>query len=482
MHTLISLSIRLLTSFTVSLFLIYTPAAVASMSHLYGKSGTPIPTSRELDIKNLNEEELIEFLETKNGKTFCEKYRNSLGRNLVFLAAREGKFKLLRAMKEKKIDVEHILQASNIISIIEGIDIDKFLEIAPGFIEDSVVRNMLLKADLSLLNTLPLDIDFWDRVEKSKYLSLLSGNEALKSKLPEDFIFVGLSTILDHAPSPLHTSFLQKDFAQRVEADFLWHCFLERHDKLSQKSSPNLPHAIRILGIAQLFKKKNEDCDHPKELKEIAILQSNVLAMGGTFGMNFERTATSEEAEIMIASLESIGYDLRNVQKILNALFVKYFQDLSEAQKYQLENHQINCAVIALHSALFEQHGDDVFEAIDLVLRKKLSRSFTNSKERHGKLMELAGRSSVSAAKQDLDFNMEQEDLGFNMEQEDLDVDMRSRSHSSVSAENQGLGFDTVFPNGEIEEAVDMTNPNTSTANPMSFKKKETVDKDNLQK
>ena len=184
----------------------------------------------------------------------------------------------------------------------------------------------------------------------------------------------------------------------------------------------------------------------------------------------------------MIASLESIGYDLRNVQKILNALFVKYFQDLSKAQKYQLENHQINCAVIALHSALFEQHGEDVFEAIDLVLRKKLSRSFTNSKERHGKLMELAGRSSVSAAKQDLDFNMEQEDLDLNMEQKDLDVDMRSRSHSSVSAENQGLGFDTVFPNGEIEEAVDMTNPNTSTANPMSFKKKETVDKDNLQK
>lgn len=120
--------------------------------------------------------------------------------------------------------------------------------------------------------------------------------------------------------------------------------------------------------------------------------------------MNFKRTATAEEAEIMIASLESIGYDLGNIQKILNALFVKYLQDLSETQKYQLENHQINCAVIALHSALFEYHDDDVFETIDSVLTKRLSRSFVNSKERHGKLMELAGRTSVRTEDEDFSY------------------------------------------------------------------------------
>jgi hypothetical protein len=237
----------------------------------------------------------------------------------------------------------------------------------------------------------------------------------LRSSLPEEFIFVGLSTILDRASSPIRTSFLQQDFTKHENlANLLWYCFISKYDKLSSQGSMKLPYAIRVLEIVQVFKKQNEDCGYSKNLEEIITLQSKVLATGGTFGMDFKRTATAEEAEIMIASLESIGCDLGNVQKILNALFVKYLQDLSKTQKDQLENHQINCAVIALHSALFEYHDDDVFETIDSVLTKKLSRSFANSKERHGKLMELAGRSSIRTEDEDLGYdnfsNLEESD------------------------------------------------------------------------
>jgi hypothetical protein len=376
------------------------------MSSLYGNIGNPVPAFDELDIKNLDEGEFIDFLETKNGKKFCEKYRNSLGLNLVFLAARDNQFTLLRKMKEKKIDIASMLLITDMIEdIVKGKNVDKFLKISPELITNKYVRSILLQINLEKLRNLPLNTDLWEQVEASQYLALLSQNVTLKSSLPEEFIFVGLSMILDHDPSSIRTSFLQQDFAKREDANLLWYYFIEKYDGLRSQSSTKLPYAICILQITKIFKKQNEDCGHPKDLEEILALQSKVLATGGTFGMNFKRTATSEEAKIMIASLESIGYDLGNVQKILNAFFVKYHQDLSKTQKDQLENHQINCAVIALHSALFEHHDDDVFETIDSVLTKRLSRSFANSKERHSKLMELAGRRvSVRTEDEDLSY------------------------------------------------------------------------------
>ena len=404
MRTFISLLVRSLSSLIVSLFFIYAPAVAASMSHLYGNIGTPVPASDELDIKNLDEGEFIDFLETKNGKTFCEKYRNSLGRNLVFLAARDGQFKLLRKMKEKKIDISSMLRTGHIEDIVKDKNVDEFLEIAPELITDHSVRNIFLEVNFKALKSLSFDTSLWDQVEESKYLTLLSKNATLKPHLPEEFIFVGLGTVLDHEQSLIRTSFLQQDFAKREDANLSWYYFIEKYDKLSSQSSTKLPYTVRILEIVQVFKKQNEDCGYSKDLEEIITLQSKALATGGTFGMNFKRTATAEEAEIMIASLESIGYDLGNVQKILNALFVKYHQDLGETQKYQLENHQINCAVIALHSALFEYHDDDVFETIDSVLAKKLSGLRANSKERHSKLMELAGRTSIRTEDEDLSY------------------------------------------------------------------------------
>jgi hypothetical protein len=381
-------------------------SAVAASLSGYGKAETSVPDPEQLDIKNLNEQEINDFLDTENAKRFLEKYRNSQNLNLVFLAAKNGQFKLLRKMKEKKIDIASMLRASNIEDIVKEKSVDEFLEIAPELINEEYVRNIFMRVDLKNLKDFPLDIELWDRIEKSKYLTLLSKNEILKTQLPEEFIFVGLSTILDHDPSLIRTGFLQKDFSKREYTNLLWYTFIKRYDELRLLSATKLPYAIHILQVTQLFKKQNEDNSNSKSLEEIISLQSNVLATGGSFGVNFERTATSEEAKVMIETLESIGSELRNVQRILNAFFVDYFQDLNPAQKSQLKDHQINCAVIALHSALFESLGENVFETIDLALRKRLSRSFANSNDRHGKLMELAGRSSVRNEEQDPDYEV----------------------------------------------------------------------------
>ena len=178
----------------------YAALTTTSLPDIYSNIETLlVPTSDELNIKSLDEGEFIDFLETKNGKKFCEKYRNSLGLNLVFIAAWNGQFKLLRKMKEKGIDIPSMLLLTGQVGDMVTVrNVDEFLEIAPELITDDTVRNIFLEINFKALESLPLDIDLWDQVEKSKYLTLLSKNATLKPQLPEQFIFVGLSLIMAH--------------------------------------------------------------------------------------------------------------------------------------------------------------------------------------------------------------------------------------------------------------------------------------------
>jgi hypothetical protein len=185
----------------------------------------------------------------------------------------------------------------------------------------------------------------------------------------------------------------------------------------------------------------------------------NVLATGGTFGMNFNRTANILEASILIDELDCLGLLLLETQvqtilvelyrglesiedksnhlpillkfiktkisgfdkleegsitaeyankiiyhhanttarfkivpEIIKILFSKPFSKLSRIQELQLENHQINCAVIAL-LPIFNNNFDEidrVLESRPLMKGKNVS-YYKSAKQRHAEVMQMAG-------------------------------------------------------------------------------------------
>jgi hypothetical protein len=201
-------------------------------------------------------------------------------------------------------------------------------------------------------------------------------------------------------------------------------------------------------------------------------LQSNILATGGTFGMNFKRTANEDEARIMIESLRGFGasalhskeqsffetldqaikgigeenfeeisdfivshdnsftgtvadqdnmretimhhivnpFKLRVADEVAGEIIQRLFKadsKLTIEQRVKLEDHQTNCAVMALAS-IFNQDGGINFDEIDRVLasrplmRDKSASYYKSSEQRYEDLMEMAGRSYVGGYGDDM--------------------------------------------------------------------------------
>ena len=259
------------------------------------------------------------------------------------------------------------------------------------------------------LSSEPLDISFWDKVERESIYDFTDQNN--------QYFFDELAfneVLLNQDRTGLKESFLQRNITTlQNEANQLWEAFFKAHDDLVVKRISRVhggdngyidrikgtPNAIRVLG--RISSIEDYLC-YPEGRETAQIIRSKILSTGGTFGINFKRTATSNEAKTMKDSVESF---VRNVesniwsdiaQEIMNAFFVAYSLPLEKTQQDALDSHQVNCVILGLYSA-FNIHQryspEDPFSEIDrLVAAKKgCSASAIRSKDRYDGIAEHIG-------------------------------------------------------------------------------------------
>ncbi len=257
------------------------------------------------------------------------------------------------------------------------------------------------------LSSEPLDISFWDKVERESTYDFTDHHN-------NRYFFDELAfneVLLNQDRTGLKESFLQRNITTRQnEANQLWEAFFKVHDDLVVKRISRVhggdngyidrikgtPNAIRVLGRINSIE---DYLCYPEGRETAQIIRSKILSTGGTFGINFKRTATSNEAKIMKDSVESF---VRNVesniwldiaQEIMNAFFVAYSLPLEKTQQDALNSHQVNCVILGLYS-VFNIHQryspEDPFSEIDrLVAAKKgCSASAIRSKDRYDGIAE----------------------------------------------------------------------------------------------
>jgi hypothetical protein len=326
-----------------------------------------------------------------------------------------------------------------------------------------------------------LDENLWEKVMEHPYSHLFeSACRYINGfHIPKTLVLVGLNAIISASdPIQMHIreSFLQQNLVEREKANVLWSSFIAKYDALEQqyheryasrwirdstqyqsdvRKEKELPLAIRVLKIATIFEEDqflNENAF--TVVKVVRDLAFNMLSTGGTFGINFNRTANYDEAEAIIESLQSLGEntlrskisdlfkklkkDLMDTEKskraqaisdfikeknpnfkgtatdkksvdtnvteyvilpilsrfareaadeITQKIFIPYSSALTLHQQAVLENHQINCAVIALY-AVFDNPIFNTFDEIDKILACRSSViAYKSSQQRYTEIM-----------------------------------------------------------------------------------------------
>ena len=403
----------------------------------------PVPSAHELDIHHDHLGGLVDA----PGK-FLTAYRNSQGHNVAVLAAKGGSSNLLKVIRDKGADVAEMLE--NFVSTSVEHIADALFEVAPSLLvkthfSDQITRLMvlalndpdqylgrtgytghkehglkaklehrgikfdqkdiggntadslaelvrgqnkehaqrsILKVASGVLGEHSLDSHFWKRVTENPYGHLLG------SRNPQAFVDIALNAVLSQKQAPVRASFLQQDLSHGAEANELWGSFLKTHDALESQKSERLPDVLRVLKIARDFEDRNI-LDGAKR-GEIRTLQSNIFANGGTFGMS-SRKANRDEVELMISLLTSLGKKKSeagdSAHEIANSFFKASSHYLDREQEARLESHQINCAVMALHSII----GDDFNEIDKLLESKPRIVTYGSSRQRYDELMAMAG-------------------------------------------------------------------------------------------
>ena len=258
------------------------------------------------------------------------------------------------------------------------------------------------------LSSEPLDISFWDKVgRESTYDFTDQNNQYFFDELAFNEV------LLNQDRTGLKESFLQRNITTRQnEANQLWEAFFKAHDDLVVKRISRVhggdngymdrikvtPNAIRVLG--RISSIEDYLC-YPEGRETAQIIRSKILSTGGTFGINFKRTATANEAKTMRDSIDAFVRDVGSTswsevaQEIMNSFFVAYPLSLEKAQQDALDNHQVNCVILGLFTALniHSNSSEDSFSEIDrLVAAKKgCSASAIRSKDRYDRIAELIG-------------------------------------------------------------------------------------------
>jgi hypothetical protein len=429
-----------------SLYAYFTEKAAKDISSSYKKILTnllpayfegPVPSAHELDIQD-HLGGLVDAPES-----FLTAYINSQGHNVAVLAAKGGSSNLLKVMRDKGANVAAMLE--NFVSTSVEHIADALFEIAPGLLvkshfSDQITRLMVLALDdpaqylgrtgytghkepglkaklehrgikfdqkdiagntadslaelvidqdrkhaqrsilkiaSGVLGEHSLDSHFWKRVTENPYGQLLGARN------PQAFVDIALNAVLSQKQTPVRASFLQQNLSHEAEANEFWSSFLKTHDALEPQKSERLPDVLRVLKVARDF----EDRSGFKG-EEIRTLQSNIFANGGTFGVNF-RKANRDEVELMISILTSLGRQKvksgDSAHEIANSFFKSSSHHLNREQEVKLESHQINCAVMALHSAF-----DGDFDRIDGLLKSKARIvTYGSSQQRYDELMKV---------------------------------------------------------------------------------------------
>lgn len=261
-----------------------------------------------------------------------------------------------------------------------------------------VLKN--LKHDLSAES---LDTNFWDKVAQNYPYDFTDQNRL--------FIFDALAfnaALLNQDKTGIKESFLQRNITTRQnEANQLWEVFFKTRDALMVKRiskfcnhddgymerMKEIPNAIRVLECISYIE---DSLWWPERRETTQIIRSKILSTGGTFGINFKRTATVEEAKVMKDSIDSfvrhVGSRSRpNIAKeIMDSFFVPYPLSLEKAQQEALDRHQVNCVILGLFSALNtpSNPSEALFSEIDTLVaqQKNCHASAIRSQDRYNKL------------------------------------------------------------------------------------------------
>ncbi len=244
-----------------------------------------------------------------------------------------------------------------------------------------------------------LGAPLWERIIDHPYI------RAFEHRLHGGAGFVMLYTALNQTQTPLHQSFFQKNLDRRDEVNQLWKALFAASDRQNQEEHgmpkihdamkvhwiPQIRDAVKVLelaGFAQqtmLYQAQDQDeflrLTAGLKFKTLQTLQSKLLSTGGTFGMNFHRSANFDEIYLMIQSLQSLGRTMQDPNEIIRSLVVSYSSALTKDQQEKLDDHQINCAVLALKVIVD-------FDEIDRLLTAKFHGASINSAERFHKFEE----------------------------------------------------------------------------------------------
>ena len=211
-----------------------------------------------------------------------------------------------------------------------------------------------------IFNAQKLDQDLWKTIKNHSYVQVLSYHYS-RSWYTNIALFdlASLYTVLSQkTQTSIQRSFLQQspeDFTNRNQANQLWRgLFAEADKEIMQEHRNTMPNAIRALQSAKATTEiiEMEAATEDSRAQTLRTLQSNLLSTGGTFGVNFNRSANEDEKQIMIQSLESFRNRTQDPQEIIDSLIIPYSSQLTPTQQARLNDHQINCAVIALRYVL----------------------------------------------------------------------------------------------------------------------------------
>lgn len=263
-----------------------------------------------------------------------------------------------------------------------------------------------------------LNDDLWNRLADYEMV-----RTSIRYNHKSQFDSFGFYAVLNQEPrTDVHRSFLQQapaDLAHRDQANQLWQSLFAKSNQLHSQFAKQFGYsdgeykvspAVRALGAVNYSENCGGRFFGTRHKQELITLQANLLSSGGTFGMNFNRTANQEEAQIMIHNLESFARRVMDAEQIINALFSNSVTNPILQEK--LDDHQINCVIFALsklsdfsyktrkliYEDIKEPYEADIslpdFARIDDFLRAKHPRmkdKDINSKMRYSHLHNLAG-------------------------------------------------------------------------------------------
>lgn len=388
---------------------------------LYFESGQLLPTSNEVDIRELSlglKYLLNGRLSDHELKEFFENYRNSQGQNLADIAFRHtNHYYLLKEMKDAGVDVGQLLlipdntgQVAFRSEYITSNNIRALREFAPALLttpfnaKDNVTPLMVFEltnpkfnADGSetpvidffgaLFKSEPLDNTLWDKMAQSTYARAIFKQRTGHEKHHQQYFGAfGIYTVLTRSQNP-ETFFSDLSF---------WKSLFAAAGKVNpqDKGAPLAIRALRANGRVPFSERPTE-----QQIKSLIKLDANLLSGQSVFGINFNRSANKEEGVNIIQHLQMLGNMAQDPEAMWKALVAPYHHTLSSDLQIRLEEHQINCVIMALSQVMLNKTKDDHsfvkdpneinFAEIDnfLATKRPQMAGQINSEERYEKLM-----------------------------------------------------------------------------------------------